>query len=108
MEEGTESNDSLSWLLALEYGKHPNALLDLATTITEDINEQHELELVLDTAKADESTQANLERHLSLLEISQNNQHGAEEQRTPSLKDLEESHSQSSPTMSVQNVISRY
>ena len=35
-----------------------DALLDLASTITEDINEQHKLELVLDTARADESTQA--------------------------------------------------
>ena len=43
MREGNETNDSLSRLVALEYGKHPNALLDLVTTITEDINEQHEL-----------------------------------------------------------------
>ena len=71
MEEGTKSNDSLYRLVALEYGKHPNALLDLATTITEVINEQHEVELELDTAKAEESTQANVERHLSLLEISE-------------------------------------
>ena len=28
MEEGYEANDSLSGLVALQYGKHPNALLE--------------------------------------------------------------------------------
>ena len=46
-EEGNKTNDSLSMLLTLEYWQQPNALLDLASTITEDVNDQHQLELVL-------------------------------------------------------------
>ena len=100
-EKENEPNDFLSMLIAMEYGQQPNALLDLASTITEDVNEQHQLELVLDIARADDSIQVNLEKHLSLLDISQSNQPEASvEQQQPSLKDMGESQSQSSPTPS--------
>ena len=90
-------------LITLEYGQQPNALLDLASTITEDVNDQHQSELVLDIARADDSTQVNLEKHLSLLDISQNNQPGASaEQQHPSLKDLGESQSQTLTSPSAQ------
>ena len=64
-------SDSLHTLIAREYGQTPNALLELVSQLTEDINEHHEMELVVDIAKADSSTQDNLEKHLSQLDISQ-------------------------------------
>ena len=60
-EEEEELSDSLHTLIVRE----------LVSQLTEDINEHHQLELVLDVAKADSSTQDNLEKHLSQLDISQ-------------------------------------
>ena len=94
-EEEEELSDSLHTLLASEYGLTPNALLELVSQLTEDINKHHQLELVLDIAKADSSTQDNLEKHLSQLDISQPDQPEATGKKTsqpqyPSLKDMTE------------------
>ena len=74
--------------------------------LTEDINEHHQLELVLDIAKADSSTQDNLEKHLSSLDISQSDQPEATGERTlqpqyPSVKDMTENQSEATNYSSV-------
>ena len=81
-EEEEELNDSLHTIINREYGQAPNALIELVSQLTEDINEHHQLELVLDIAKADSSTQDNLEKHLSQLDISQPDQPEATGERT--------------------------
>ena len=72
---------------------------ELVSQLTEDINKHHQLELVLDIAKADSSTQDNLEKHLSQLDISQPDQPEATGKKTfqpqyPSLKDMTENQSE--------------
>ena len=86
-EEDEELNDSLITLI--------NTLLELVSQLTEDINEHHQLELVLDIAKADSSTQDNLEK----LDISQPDEPEATGEKTfqpqyPSLKDMTENQSE--------------
>ena len=73
-DEEEELNDSLITLINREYGQAPNTLLELVSQLTEDINEHHQLELVPDIAKADSSTQDNLEKHLSSLDINPTSQ----------------------------------
>ena len=52
MDEGVEQNDGLTQLVCLEYGQHPNTLVDLATTITVNINNDHDVDLELNITKA--------------------------------------------------------
>ena len=82
-----------------EYGQAPNALLESVSQLTDDINDHHQLDLVLDVAKDDSSTQDNLEKHLSQLDISQPDVPEANREkhfqpRYPSLKDMTEDESE--------------
>ena len=78
-----------------EYGQAPNALLESVSQLTDDINDHHQLDLVLDVAKADSSTQDNL----SQLDISQPDVPEVSREKTfqpcnPSLKDMTEDESE--------------
>ena len=97
-EEEEELSEALHTLIMREYGRAPNALLELMSQLTDDIKDHHQLDLVLDVAKADSSTQDNLEKHLSQLDISQPDVPEATREKTfqpryPSLKDRTEDES---------------
>ena len=83
----------------MEYGQALNALPELVSQLTDDINNHHQLKLVLDVAKADSSTHDNLEKHFSQLDISQPDVPGRTGKKTfqphyPSLKDMTEDESE--------------
>ena len=90
MEEDVEQIGGLTRLVCLEYGQHAKALVDLATLITVNINDDHDVDLELNITKARDSTQTNMEKHLSQMEISLDYQPETKEQQTPSLRDLKE------------------
>ena len=82
----------------MEYEQALKALLELLSQLTDDINDHHQLMLVLDVAKAGSITQDNLEKHLSQLDISQPDVPEATREKTfqpryPSLKDRTEDES---------------
>ena len=48
--------ESLLTLITRDYGQAPNALMELVTQLTNEVNDNHHLNLVLDITKAGSST----------------------------------------------------
>ena len=69
LDEGRDEEENLAesllTLITRDYGQAPNALMELVTQMTDDVNDNHHLNLVLDITKAGSSTQDNLDKHLS-------------------------------------------